>query len=91
MEKLLKFPDTGRVPLRDYYLRYVVVETVTGQGDVCEHCQLIGQKVECDIYATDMDGQALHEESCLACVLTLVDRVLDVDPSHTITVEVIDL
>lgn len=91
MEKLLKFTETGRVPLRDYYLRYVITETVTGQGDACEHCQLIGNKVEANIYATDFDGQPLHEESCLSCVLATVDRTMDADPSFTITVEVADL
>lgn len=87
MEKLLKFPDIGRVPLRDYYLRYAVVQEVDNAGTPCTHCQLIGNDVEVNIHATDMDGNPLYEESCLQCVLMLVDRVLDVDPSFTITVE----
>lgn len=90
MEITLKFAETGRVPLRDYYLRYVVVHSVVNHGEECTHCGLLGQTVECNIHATDMSGQPLYEESCLRCALAVVDRHLDVDPSFTITVEVSD-
>lgn len=91
MEKLLKFPDTGRVPVRDYYLRYAVVQEVDNAGSPCTHCQTIGNDVEANIHATDTDGKPLYEESCLCCVLSLVDRFMDVDPAFTVTVEVLAL
>ena len=91
MEKTLKFPDIGRVPLRDYYLRYAVVQEVDNAGTPCVHCQTIGNDVEVNVHATDTDGHQLYEESCLGCVLSLVDRFLDVDPSFTVTLEVMSL
>lgn len=88
MERLLAFDDLPQEALRDYYMRYVVVPAVSNHGEECTHCRLLDRTVECNVHATSMDGARLYEESCLQCVLLLVDRVLDVDPSHTITVEV---
>ena len=90
MEKTLKFPDIGRLPMRDYYLRYAVQYEVTNHGEPCEHCSTDGQTVQCNIHATDMSGQPLYAESCLSCALRVLDRELDVDPSFTVTVEVSD-
>jgi hypothetical protein len=87
VEHRLKFPDLSPGHLREYFVRYAVYESVSNQGEQCTHCQVTAQTVECNVHATDMDGRPLYEESCLGCVPLLVDRVLDVDPSFTITVE----
>lgn len=88
MERLLTFDDLPQEPLRDYFMRYVVVPAVSNHGEPCTNCQLLHRTVECNIHATSMEGGRLYEESCLPCALMLVDRVLDVDTAFTITVEV---
>lgn len=74
--------------LRGYSLRVAIYPEVINQGEPCAHCGLIGRTVEANIHATDMNGRPLYEESCSRCVLAVLDRVLDVDPSHTVIVEV---
>lgn len=79
------------VSLRDYFLRVSVYPEVINQGEPCVHCQLIGNAVEVNIHATDMDGRPLYDESCSGCVLSVLDHVMDVDPSHVVVLEVTEL
>lgn len=88
MQRTLTFVNLPGTPLRDYYLRFRVEETVQGVGEECSHCGVIGNTIACNIHAVDLDGRRVYDESCLSCALTVLDRVLDVDPAHTITLEV---
>lgn len=75
-----------RQPIRDYLVRYVLVSDVDGRGETCEHCNLT--PVTCNIYATPNDpGSDGYAQSCAPCALFVVDRTLDTDPAHVVTIE----
>lgn len=78
-------------PLRQYAIRLAAYPEVVNQGEPCTHCQIIGNTVEVNIHATDMNGHPLYEESCSACTVPLLDRGMDVDPSHIVILEVAQL
>lgn len=76
-----------RDALRDYLIRYAVVESVDNQGDACPHCQELASYVTCNIYATTWTGEDATAQSCNRCALAVVDEHLDVDPSFVVTIE----
>jgi hypothetical protein len=79
---------SDRDPVRAYRIRYALVTEVDGRGSPCEYCSLKPvMPVECNIYATSLDGGDEYAQSCLSCALPVVDQVLDTDPAHVVTIE----
>lgn len=75
----------GNSMLREYTVRYRVVESVDGQGDACEYCQ--AASVYANTYLRDMDGDEITFGSCRLCVFPTIDGTYDTDPSYIVTVE----
>ena len=80
-------PMAQRDVLSSYLIRYVAVDTVDNQGEPCEKCGLNGARVECNIYAYDMDGNQLTADACSECVFPMIDEVWDTDPTRIVLVE----
>ena len=79
---------SDRDPIREYLIRYVLVSEVDGEGEECEHCDSVPSfPIGCNIHATSLDGGDEYTQSCINCVLSVVDQVLDTDPAHVVTIE----
>ncbi len=77
---------SDRVPVREYLVRYVVVDEVDGMGGDCQNC--LNEDVNCNIYITSNErGGDTYAQSCLGCSLYVVDNDLDTDPAHVVTIE----
>lgn len=78
------------VILREYSIKFVIVDRVDNQGIPCGYCSGHGT-ITANIYAKlSRDNGAVEENNwstCNACILTSIDEVEDVDPAHTITIE----
>jgi hypothetical protein len=75
----------GQDSLREYTIRYRVVPMVDGQGEPCTFCQLL--TIQANVYARLMNGDEAYEQTCLSCVLPVLDGHLDTDPSYIVTIE----
>lgn len=84
-DKLGLVRDNGGAALREYTVRYRLVEFVDGQGDACEHCQ--AATVYANTYLRTLDGDEITFHSCRLCVFQAIDGTYDTDPSYIVTVE----
>lgn len=77
------------VVLREYSIKFVIVDRVDNQGVACGYCMQHG--ITANIYAKlSRDNGAVEENnwsSCSSCILPSIDQVEDVDPAYTITIE----
>lgn len=73
--------------LREYDVQLHVHDHVTNNDSQCQHCQRIEHTVAAVIHATDFDGNPLYAETCLACVIPVIDRHLDIDPDRPVIIE----
>lgn len=80
-------PKTDAPVLRDYLIRYAIVESVDNQGADCRWCALEGHTVDCTVYVHDMDGNPQTAETCTACALVVVDQEIDTDPARLVLIE----
>ncbi len=73
--------------IRDYLIRLAIVDEVDNEGEQCQVCELRGARIECNVYARDMDGNPLYGDVCTECVLPMVDETWDTDPARVVLVE----
>lgn len=77
------------VILREYSLKLAIVDRVDNQGEVCGYCTT--NLITTNISATVNTESGRTEESawstCTPCTVYSIDKVEDVDPAHTITIE----
>ena len=86
-------PRDGQI-LRDYTIRYMVVEEVDNEGDECGYCaDLFADQeplsITHQVYAVP---HASYESqttwgTCVRCALPSIDEVEDIDPSFTVLIE----
>lgn len=81
--------DIGNVTIREYSIKFVIVDRVDSQGVSCGYCQT--DAITSNIYATVSTESGRTEESawstCVSCEIRSIDEVEDVDPAYTITIE----
>lgn len=85
-ERLAIVRDSGGAALREYTVRYRLVEFVDGQGQPCQICQ--NASIWANAYLRTMDGDEVSFQSCRLCVFPAIDGTYDTDPSYIVTVEV---
>lgn len=82
------------VVLREYSIKFVIVDRVDNQGVTCCYCSG-ANTITTNIYATVTTDNGRTEESawgtCSTCAIYSIDNVEDVDPSHIITIERVSL
>lgn len=74
--------------LRVYSVRINVVPFVDNQGEQCTFCQVTGNEVTTNLYATTMDGQDQCADTCLDCVIPTLDGAIDTDPDFPVIIEI---
>lgn len=86
-------PSNGQI-LRDYTVRYMVVEEVDNEGADCEYCAEIYDDgdtgvVTHQVYAVPFASYECQTTwgTCVRCALGSVDQVEDIDPSFTVLIE----
>jgi hypothetical protein len=73
----------------DYQLvMYVVDELTCASTDHCPHCVLEDSRVQANIWLPLGDGTHAFEESCLPCLIPVLDSGPWIDRTQPITVEV---
>lgn len=74
--------------LRSYTVRFHLVATVDNHGTQCEYCGEANARVEANVYCTDWNGDTHCADTCLRCVVYVVDGHVDTNPNQPVTVEI---
>lgn len=74
--------------LRSYSVRVNIVPTVDNQGAQCEYCGDVNAMIATNVYVTDWDSDTHCADTCLACVVYVIDGHIDTNPSQPVTIEI---
>ena len=80
--------DTGRDILRTYSVTVNLVLRVDNQGAQCEYCGNAGARVKANVYVTEWNGDTQCADTCLGCLVNVVDGHFDTNPELPVTVEI---
>jgi hypothetical protein len=74
--------------LRSYRVQFHIVPGVDNQGTQCEYCGDTDALVAANVYCTAFGGDTHCADTCLACIVYVVDGHVDTDPNHPVTIEI---